>query len=469
MYSKDSKLEAQVKSHAKSLGKDNVGVEAYKGKYRLNISRPYSRMHFPDSNGQKRIATGLSVLDANGKIDKANSDTIATKVAQMHNDLANGYFDATLVKYGLVELAVVDGGKKPEMTLLELYDWYCDQREITGISETHLKINLKGNFKRSIIQAIEAVGDKDAIAIRQWLIKNRSIITATRILSHLEKTYQLGIKHKGLSQNPFMGIKDDINIKKQNKLDDSNDNNEDSDKRAFTIDEMNAIIEAYESSIQKKHLTPIIKFLFWTGCRTGEAIGLKWRDIKWENEIITIRRTYNAKLKIFKPTKTGVIRFFPMPKDSKLWQLLKSISEGKPDEIVFKSRENGIICHENLRITWSGYIKRNNKGTIPTLVEQGKVKEYLKLYATRHTFISIQVNDFGIPPEVVAQWCGHDEKMSKKHYLERNTIIKPADMNSSPYHAVQQPQETLPTQVTEFLSGLTSDQIEQLKSLLNKQ
>jgi hypothetical protein len=42
-------------------------------------------------------------------------------------------------------------------------------------------------------------------------------------------------------------------------------------------------------------------------------------------------------------------------------------------------------------------------------------------------------------------------------------------MTSNPQQSAQQPQEQLPTQVTEFLSNLTSDQIEQLKSLLSNQ
>lgn len=464
MYSKDSKLEAQVKTHAKTLGKDNVGVEAYKGKYRLNISRPYSRMHFPDSNGQKRITTGLSVLDANGKIDKANSDTVAAKVAQMHNDLANGYFDATLVKYGLVKLEVVDGGKKPQMTLLELYDWYCESRKGL-VRESTLKLELKGRNRNAITQAIETVDENDAIAIRQWLIENRANQTTKRVLSHLDRAYQLGMRHKEIANNPFAGMASEINTKKQNEINDLNNEDENSDKRAFTIDEMNAIIEYFENRKQVSHLAPIVKFLFWTGCRTGEATGLIWRDIKWNNEVITFNRTYNPKLKIYQPLKNGTkSRWFPMPKDDKLWNLLKSIPQGNPDDPVFKAKEGGIIYAPALHKIWHGNKQSGSPGIIPKLIKQGKISQYLKLYATRHTFTSIQVNDFGVPPEVVAQWCGHDEKMSKKHYLERNTIIKPADMTSNPH----QPQEALPIQVTEFLSGLTSEQIEQLKSLLGK-
>jgi len=83
MCSKNFKSEKQ-KEFVKSLGKDNVGVDIDNGRYRLNISRAYSRMYY--GKDQKRPNTGLSVLDSKGKIHKANADTISAKVAQIHND-----------------------------------------------------------------------------------------------------------------------------------------------------------------------------------------------------------------------------------------------------------------------------------------------------------------------------------------------------------------------------------------------
>lgn len=378
-------------------------------KYRLNLARKHSRTFF--GTNQKRIATGLSICNENlGKVEQT--------CLQMHYDILGNNFDATLIKYGLgkqTQLTVVEGIKK-KMSLLELYDWYCESRK--GIlSETHLEVHLKRDFRKVIVKVINVVGENDAIAIRQYLIENISLNVTRDILSHLDRAHQLGIKHKGITNNPFAGMAEEINVNKQKKQDNYDNENEDSDKRAFTIDEMNAIIEAFESSNRVQHYAPIIKLLFWTGCRTSEAIALKWRDIKWDNELITFRRTYNHILKIFKPTKTATIRFFPMPKDGELWNILKSIPEGNPDDTIFKSKQGKIIIIKTLQNLWTGRTPKTRLGIIPMLVKQGKIKGYLKLYATRHTFVSIQVNVFGIPPEVIAQWCGHDEKVSKKSYL----------------------------------------------------
>lgn len=464
MYSKGSKLsEAEIKQFVKELGKDNVGIEAYKGKYRLVIARAYSRMHYGVE--QKRPSTGLSVLDSKGKIDTANADVVSVKISQMHNDLANGYFDKTLVKYGLAEtkLEVIDGGKQKQPSLLELYDIYCESRK-GSVAETTLKLKFKGEYKRAITEAIDAAGE-NALAIRNWLVEHRNSKAAKDSLAYLSKTCQLGIKQGLRTDNPFDGMAEEIKLNKGSKTKQNNDNDDnDGNARAFSISEMNAIIEAFETP-NRKHLAPIIKFLFWTGCRTGEAIAFKWHDVKWDNEFIVFRRTYNPKLKLFKSTKTEVIRYFPLPKNSELWNLLKSLPQGGLDDIVFKSKLGGVIYINQLFLIWKGNSNTNHPGVIPQLIKEGKVKEYLKLYATRHTFISHQVNIHKIPITTVAQWVGNGAMVSNNSYLDRDRMTVPGHSSDT----VQPLDDTSDnSKPPEFLANLTPEQLEQLKAWLNK-
>lgn len=57
---------------------------------------------------------------------------------------------------------------------------------------------------------------------------------------------------------------EEIEISKGRKKTQSNfdDEESDDDTKAFTVDEMNAIIDAFEASNHRKHLAPIIKFCF---------------------------------------------------------------------------------------------------------------------------------------------------------------------------------------------------------------
>ncbi len=205
-------------------------------------------------------------------------------------------------------------------------------------------MEFKGKFRRAIAEAINNVG-LDALAIRNYLVKHRQPKTVKECLRHLSKAYQMGIRHKLVTDNPFDGMAEQNDIAKGRRKTQDNFDDEDGDEdtRSFTVDEMNSIINSFESSGHRKHLAHIIKFLFWTGCRTGEAVGLKWRDIKWDKETITFRRSYNKRLKLFKPTKTNTVRWFPLPKDGLIWKLLESLQQGKPDDVVFLSKTGKVI------------------------------------------------------------------------------------------------------------------------------
>lgn len=437
--------------------RDSVCIEQYRGKYRLNLARKYSRS-FYGLDDSKRIPTGLSICEENF----ASVEGVAIKI---HLDILGGNFDISLQKYGLAKqphLKVVTAATKP-ISLLELYDLYCEFRK-DSVEETTLQMEFKGKFRRAIVEAVDEVGN-DVLAIRNYLVAHRQPKTVKECLRHLGKAHQLGIKHKHVLENPFEGMAEEILVTKGKKKTQSNfdEGDGDDDTRAFTVDEMNAVIEAFESSRHRRHLAPIIKFLFWSGTRTGEAVGLKWRDVKWDKELITIRRTYSQRLKLFKPTKTNTIRFIPMPKEGLLWSLLESISKGEKDDVVFLSKTGKIVDANKLGEVWRGKESEGLPGVISTLIKEGKVKEYLRLYATRHTFISHQVNICKIPITTVANWVGNSALVSNNSYLDRDKLVVPGN----PSVFTQVPNNKLPNQLVELLANLTPEQIEQLKLLLS--
>lgn len=445
----------QAKDSQRKGFQDSVGIEQYNGKYRLNLARKHSRTYY--GVNQRRISTGLTIC-------KENEGKVEQTAWAIHYDILSGNFDPTLVKYGLVEppnLTVVETIKPKQLSILEIYDRYVQSRE-GEVAVTTLELQLKGKFKRAIVRAIEGT-DESALAIKEFLLKNGNREIAKSCLRHLEKAYQLGIEHSYVIKNPFTGMASKIKLNKgrSKAIDNYDSDNEDSDTRAFTIDEMNAIIEAFESSGHRRHLAPIIKFLFWTGCRTGEAIGLIWRDVQWDKERIHIRRTYNSELKTFKATKTDRGRYFPMPKDSQLWNLLKSLPERELNDVVFSSKQGKIIYNANLHRIWQGVKYLDRQGVIPELIEQGKVSQYLKLYATRHTFISHQVNIHKIPITTVAQWVGNGAMVANNSYLDRDRITVPGYSNTEKQQPTNDNQ-----QMNDFVASLTPEQRERFKTLL---
>lgn len=257
------------------------------------------------------------------------------------------------------------------------------------------------------------------------MVGNRHLKLVKQVLSNLSKAHQLGIKNKLLTHNPYDGLADEITTKgakgkTQNEID--NDNDVLDQSKAYTWNEVQVILDFVKDKYPLWY--GFFKFKFLTGCRTGEAIAFMWGDVEWGKERILIRRTYDYATKKFYPLKNDksykgeLIRKFPMPRDGELWNLLKSISQGEDNEVVFKSKGGKIINHAVFRNRYSGNESSRIKGIIPQLIEQGKLAKYLSPYNTRHSFITHAVFDLGIDEKIVSKWCGHNIDVSNKHYQD---------------------------------------------------
>ncbi|MFN6484535.1 MULTISPECIES: site-specific integrase [unclassified Nostoc] len=407
-------------------GKTSKGkVSVYIEKDRIKARLP--RQYF--GGEQPRIALGMEANEAN----MARAQRLAER---MTLDLQDGCFDETLAKYGItsdlkLKSAVTSDDQsppKPELSLMEVWDMYCEYKK-QGLRESHYKHTFQGQYKNYLQSAIEATKSEDSLKIRNWLVENRSLNHVKKILSCLSKAYKIAAKNKLLIHNPFEGMSEEIiskgaQGKAQNEVETETDDDVLDRTKAYTWNEAQTILEY----VQKKcpHWYNFLKFKFLTGCRTGEVPGLYWCDVDWGKERILIRRTYDKITKKFYPLKNDktykgeLIRKFPMPKDGELWNLLKSIPQGEPNEIVFKSKTGKVINSDTFGNYWRGanFPSRKCKGIIPTLIEQGKLTKYIKPYNTRHTFITHAVFDLGIDDKIVSNWCGHQIEVSNKHYQD---------------------------------------------------
>ncbi len=62
-------------------------------------------------------------------------------------------------------------------------------------------------------------------------------------------------------------------------------------------DEERSILAALEPSQRRFHtdLRPIVRFLVATGLRLGEACNLRWSDVDWKAEVVTLWKTKAGK------------------------------------------------------------------------------------------------------------------------------------------------------------------------------
>ena len=155
-------------------------------------------------------------------------------------------------------------------------------------------------------------------------------------------------------------------------------------EKPFTKSEIKQIIDIFDKDFS--HYSSFIKFLFSTGCRTSEAIALRWQDVDFEAKTITISESIGIASdgsKVRKSTKTGVSRTIPM--SGNLLDLLNHrhvyAKQSAYTDLVFYSNEAKLIDIGNFRLrVW---VKALELADVP----------YRTLYNTRHTFCSHFLNE----------------------------------------------------------------------------
>jgi integrase len=456
--------------------KGSVAIRPDSGSIKACFPRSYC-----GDGKQIKLATGIDPDNWEGTASKLQR-RLQLELEEGKLDDGNGNFNLgryqeILEEYGLrAKLRIVknqttclinETPPKPQLSILETWDIYCEFRK-PSLRESVYQKDYQGRYKKFIQSAIEATNSEDALKIRNWLIENRSTVTVKLVLSFLDKAYQLAIKQKLLSHNPFNGITDDIQTKGakgklQNEIETDNDLLDKS--KAYTWDEVQVILEAFEKF---PHWYNFYKFKFLTGCRTGEAIAFFWGDVEWDKERILVRRNYDRYTKKFYPLKNDkhegeLVRRFPMPKDGELWKLLRSIQSenSKDNDVVFKTLHGKVIDAAVSHVAWHGRTGINTrKGVVAELVAQGKLSKYLPPYNTRHTFITHAIFDLGIDEKVVSKWCGHQLDISNKHYQDVAIFaekINPEQKVVSPQDADIEALKEIIRQQQEMINRLMSD------------
>ncbi len=123
--------------------------------------------------------------------------------------------------------------------------------------------------------------------------------------------------------------------------------------KPFSVEEVRAIIHWFENHNYYSYYADYVKFLFLTGSRTSEAIGLQWKHIDFERNLMFIyeslgRDRGNSAKRIRKTTKNRKLREFPL--SNSLLELLKSrysASNKSTKSLVFPSPKGKAIDDHN--------------------------------------------------------------------------------------------------------------------------
>jgi len=369
--------------------KGTVSVENFKGRVRL-------RWRYQT----KRYSLSLY------SFSKQNLLQAKKTALDIEHDMVNNHFDYTLVKYGRNE------EREEELKSIVAYfeEWVSSYKQMD--CEKHTNYNSTRNM-------LKKWGKIDETNIQKKLSKEtNAAVTYNRRLTLLKGFVKWLVKKGVWKNNPL----EDINPKKVKKIKQS--------KRApFNVTEIQLVLEAIKkdtytpkcSSFKHSHYYPFIYFLFKTGVRNAEAIGLRVSSVDVQKKQIYIKEVLARTLKsgssgnrVRKETKNGKERILPLTDD--LLEVLKSVIEEKDaDDLVFLSPKGKSIDDHNFQ----------NRIFKPVLKQLG-INERV-LYAARHTFGSRCI-DAGVTPVMTAFLMGNNPETALRNYTHQITLPKDLPM-----------------------------------------
>ena len=367
--------------------KGNVSLTNYKGRIRLRW-----RYH--------SIRYSVNLLSYN----KTNLLAAKKTVLQIEEDMADEKFDHSLNRYK-------GESKNPlqqaEKSIVEYFEqWTSSYKQMD--CEKHTNYNSVRNMLRKW-------GKIDQSNIHLKLSEEIFCAgTYNRRLTMLKGFVKWLIKKNIWSFNAL----EDISPKK-------NKNVKQGKRKPFSEIEIKQILEAFKNDIftpkcsfrKHSHYYPFIYFIFKTGVRNAEAIGLRVGNVDIQHKHIHIKEVLARSLKstsaaqrVRKETKNGKERILPLETD--LLKIIQPLLSGKSnDDLVFQS-QTGLSIDDN------NFQKRIFKKVLKEL----KIDERV-LYACRHTFGSRCI-DSGITPVMTAFLMGNNPETALRNYTHQVTIPK---------------------------------------------
>jgi len=223
---------------------------------------------------------------------------------------------------------------------------YLDNRNITlnAVFDTYisLKKNLKQSTKTNYVymynkyvrsdfgrRIIGTIRYSDVLAYYLSLFESGfKPNSLDNIHTILHPTFQLAVRNNYILNNPSDGVMSEI--KKHKAW-------EKPKRHALTIEEQEAFMGYIKKSPTYRHWLPLFTVFLGTGCRVGEVIGLRWDDVDFKNNVISINHNLIYRLQddgscefhITTPKTEAGVRLIPM-----LSEVKKALLEEKEKQLA---------------------------------------------------------------------------------------------------------------------------------------
>jgi integrase len=326
---------------------------------------------------------------------RAKLESICTKLESLHlvgegpdprfQAILNDCDEELLAKFSDIGLL-----PKPAPKLEAFLEAYISSRaslkEFTTYKMRNTAKLLVSFFGDVKIASITAGDASDYVQSRK--LAGRAPATIGAEVKHGKQFFGYAVKKKFVAENPFEGetVLSQVDVK----------------RRQILCREMLKKVINSDPSLEWRLFLNIVR---WTGCRQGEALQLKWTDIRWEDQKIYMPSPKTAHL-----NKDHRI----IPLFSELAPILKEARSSAPQsekyvvtKLVESDQRSGRLG-KNLRKPFQAIIKL--AGFDPW------AKPFQNLRVTRENELEREY-----PSHVVQEWIGHTRAVATKHYLSVST------------------------------------------------
>ncbi|WPK12293.1 tyrosine-type recombinase/integrase [Lysinibacillus louembei] len=295
----------------------------------------------------------------------------------------------------LVEEKLFKGGidevRKGEMLFEDWVQRYkkihdSQRRESSNVSAENGQKKLLARFSGYKLKNINR--EEYQIFINELLFEHDySKNTVDRIHGEMMSIINTAVEHERLEKNKLRSI----SIKKD----------EDNNKIIFlTLEESQKLLEVMETQEMFKKV--MVHILLKTGIRSGELLGLMWKDISFENQTMTIDRQRTrdglGPLKTDASYRTIVI-------DDELNDLLKEFQAWQEEN---KSNDDTYIESEYVMVDETGKLFYHTKpqDMMKNFLRYAKIPERKSTHLLRHTH-AVLLLEAGVDIKTVSTRLGH--------------------------------------------------------------
>ena len=303
--------------------------------------------------------------------------------------------------------------KNADITYVDYIQQYIDERQDTASANTlrnhRQSMNkVRKHFGDTILAAITVTATK---RFRDKLLTTLAPATVSREIRRNKQFMDQAIDEGIITTNPFDGIYG---------------RNEDNDQRMYYID-VDTILRVIDSC-PNADWRLIVAFARFGGLRIPSEINnLKWSDIDWQENRMTVDSPKNAK------KRGSPYRIVPLFKELRpyLEQAFEAAPEGA-EYCIGRYREPD----QNLRTQLCRILRRAGVQQWPKL--------FVNLRSSRETDLNNQ-----FPQHVVCKWMDNSPTVAMKHYLQITDAHFGAAVGHEDDQAVSRPGEKFPQKFTQ--------------------